>query len=283
MDNKPVDSRDFRRLLEFTDRFSHYQQIPPCALQCFPDDMREIYRTKQGNLDDRRYEWITANLHIENTTVADLGANLGYFTLRLASEFGAHVDAYEPLLEYGELIRWFSEMCDLDSKIRVHQTVVGRKEIDQLKKVELFLHLNVLHHAGVFFDQGIVNSTDDWTTYSNDHISQLSKVTKTLVIQVGNMWKGNVLFNSEESVPFITNMLIKNGWNVDKIGVISDFDSLVYETYEVDKSHLIPRVHIYRNEKSELVDYFIGGHQVASRESGLAQRPIFLCTSALVS
>ena len=51
MDEKPVGPRDFGRLLEFTNRFSHYQQIPPCALRYFPDDMKEIYRTKQGNLD----------------------------------------------------------------------------------------------------------------------------------------------------------------------------------------------------------------------------------------
>ena len=146
-----------------------------------------------------------------------------------------------------------------------------------MKNVDLTLHLNVLHHAGVFFDNEKVKTTSGWYDYSVEHLRLMSAISEKLVIQIGNMWNDQVLFDSKYSIDYICDLLGKGNWDVKKIGVITNFNDFSYDTYSVSDVDSIPRIAIWRNLSTGFVEYKHNDRIIAKLPSGNAQRPIFLC------
>jgi hypothetical protein len=269
---------DLKEALSFKGRFSHYQELPPCVL----NRLNEIallfeYQRAQLPLDSSRYSWIVSNLDTNNLNTIDIGANLGYFSIRLASEANANVHAYEALKEYAKSIELFSKVCDIEDKLKVTQQSLNLNDITNLKNVDLTLHLNVLHHAGVFFDNKKVKTTSDWYDYSVEHLRLMSAISEKLVIQIGNMWNDQVLFDSKYSIDYICDLLDKGNWDVKKIGIITNFNDFLYDTYSVSDVDSIPRIAIWRNLSTGFVEYKDNDRIIAELLSGNAQRPIFLC------
>ena len=91
----------------------------------------------------------------------------------------------------------------------------------------------MLHHAGVFFDNKKVKTTSDWCDYSVEHLRLISAISEKLVIQIGNMWNDQVLFDSKYSIDYIYDLLDKGNWDVKKIGIITNFNDFSYDTYSV--------------------------------------------------
>ena len=269
---------DLKATLSFKGRFSHYQELPPCVL----NRLNEItvpfeYQRAQLPLDSSRYSWIVSNLDTNTLNAIDIGANLGYFSIRLASETNINVHAYETLKEYAKSIELFSKVCDIEDKLKVTQQSLNLNEITNLKNVDLTLHLNVLHHAGVFFDNEKVKTTSDWYDYSVEHLRLMSAISEKIVIQIGNMWNDQVLFDSKYSIDYICDLLDKGNWDVKKIGIITNFNDFLYDTYSVSDVDSIPRIAIWRNLSTGFVEYMYNDRSIAELPSGNAQRPIFLC------
>ena len=270
--------KDLIDTLSFKGRFSHYQELPPCVLKRLVDfDSNINYKPAQLPLDSSRYSWIISNLNMKNLNVIDLGANLGYFSVRLASESNANVYAYETLYEYAKSIGVFSKVCGLSNNLKVIQESINLENINELQIVDATLHLNVLHHAGIFFDHEKVTNIDDWYSYAVEHLRSFSAKSEIMVIQIGNMWNDKVLFDSQYSVDYICELLNQSNWDVDKIGLINDFNDFSYETYSFSDIGLIPRIGIWRNPATGLVEYKENNVTIAELSSGNAQRPIFLC------
>ncbi|MFL2755934.1 MAG: hypothetical protein ACJ0BE_01575 [Dehalococcoidia bacterium] len=269
---------DLKDTLSFKGRFSHYQELPPCVLNRLNEiDLPFDYQRAQLPLDSSRYSWIISNVDTNNLNVIDIGANLGYFSIRLASEANANVHAYEALKEYAKSIELFSRVCDLEDKLKVTQQSINLNEILDFKNIDLTLHLNVLHHAGVFFDSERVKTTADWYDYAVDHLRLMSNISEKIVIQIGNMWNDQLLFDSKYSIDYICGLLAKGNWDVKKIGIITNFDDFSYDTYSVSDVDSIPRIAIWRNPSTGLVEYKDNDRIIAELPSGNAQRPIFLC------
>jgi len=260
-------------------RFGISSLRTPCVLDVIPKNFKIDYHPKQIALDEPRFNWIIQNVDVAGKRVFDLGASLGYFSLRLASEYDAHVYACEPISVYADLIQMFTKICRLEDRLQVKKNSITIDDLDSLPETDLFLHLNILHHAGVQYDQHRVNSIEDWRKYSQDYLQKLSEKTNVLLIQFANVWNDTVIFDSSETVPFTKELLSDSGWRVHTIGAISDFDSLTYETFAASDCDCIVRVAIMRNKETNLVDYTIEGKHVASFPTGLAQRPLWLCQS----
>ena len=73
------------RLRSSVGQFGFYQTLPPCVLDVIPKDFNLNYSPKQIPLDEARFNWMVQNIDVAGTHVFDLGANLGYFSLRLCS------------------------------------------------------------------------------------------------------------------------------------------------------------------------------------------------------
>jgi SAM-dependent methyltransferase len=107
-------------------------------------------KTKQGVREcESRYKAIRAEIKKSNFTLLDIGANLGYFGIRLASEFP---DSVVVLIEsdYGQPLKDIAEANALPNLI-VLNTRLDSEKIQRLADCEFFdyvLCLNVLHHIG---------------------------------------------------------------------------------------------------------------------------------------
>ena len=88
---------------------------------------------------------------------------------------------------------------------------------------------------------------------------------------------GKVLFDSQYSVDYICELLNQSNWDVDKIGLINNFNDFSYKTYSFSDIDLIPRIAIWRNPATGLVEYKENNVTIAELSSGNAQRPLFLC------
>jgi FkbM family methyltransferase len=73
----------------------------------------------------------------QNTTVIDIGANQGFFSLYAASK-GATVYAFEPCVDNFEILKWNVSTNRLEDKVKMFNAAVTHKE----GKVDLFVGLD---------------------------------------------------------------------------------------------------------------------------------------------
>ena len=60
-----------------------------------------------------------------------------------------------------------------DKKVKFHSTPIKLNDIAKLKKADLLIELNVLHHAGSFYDQRNVSSVGDWRKYAINRLLEI--------------------------------------------------------------------------------------------------------------
>ena len=141
------------------------------------------------------------------------------------------------------------------------------------------INLNILHHAGIFFDTKTYKNYNDWFDFVNEYLFKLHKKSKYLFFQVGNTANGEAIFNSDEVLKIMNTIFSKSGWEVIKIGIIEDLNKLEYKNYLNKNLDSIKLFKCIRNKKTNLVDYFYNRKFVKSLKSGFAQRPIWVCKS----
>jgi len=258
-------------------RFSNYQVIPGFIREMIPEIGNTGYQQRQICLDASRYRWLREQYKETGFKAVEIGANLGYFSLRLADDCGAEVTAYEPLSDYAEICRILSSVGKVKEKVSVINREVDFEGLLTLPFSDLMIHLNVLHHAGSSFDLNRVSKRQHWRSHAREYLRRLSEKTSFLFFQTGNMWNGEPLFPGADAVPFTAELLENSNWRVESIGVIDDLETLEYATFMVDEIGEIPRIYCRRNPGSNLVDYYLEGEVIGNFRTGLAQRPLWFC------
>lgn len=262
-----------------SDRFSNYQSFPEIVLKTIPK-LKEIkYKKGQIDLDQKRYNWLNKYLERNIKTALDIGANLGYFSIMLASRNNLVVDAYEPYLHYNSVLNELSKILNLEKTLNVYLNEIDLMKLDKIKNYDLVINLNVLHHAGIFFDTKKFKQFDNWFLYIKEYLTIICKKSKYLFFQVGNMARGSALFDSDNTIEIMQKIFNECGWKILKVGVISNLDTLDYETYELENLDSIKLFKCMRNTKTNLVDYYYDKKLIKSLKTGFAQRPLWLCMS----
>lgn len=93
--------------------------------------------------------------HLESSPPADildLGANLGYFSMRLADRFDAQVTAVESQ-QYARLVTVLVE--NGDDRVTPHNAHIGRQFLDALPHYDVILALSVLHHLDLPYGEAL--------------------------------------------------------------------------------------------------------------------------------
>jgi hypothetical protein len=269
---------DIKELLgERYGRFSHYQKLPPCVKHKAKNYISGIYTQSQVSLDDARYNWLLDQVQPKNMSVLEIGSNLGYFVLRLSSEFNAMVEAYEPVSSYAKVTSLMAQLCGVNKQVACNARGILKDELKTLSYSDLVVHLNVLHHAGVEYDQKLLLKVGGWENYTIDYLGLLRENSERLFFQTGNISSEGRLFPMEESISYMHSLFQKSGWQVKSVGLIEDFKEMKYRTYEnkdLDKIHMTK---CFRNSETGLVDYFRHEELCASLHTGLAARPIWYC------
>lgn len=258
----------------------NYQALPDFALDRLKQFQFGDYAQDQVSLDAPRFDWLGRHLDCSGKKVSEIGANLGYFCLRLAREHGAQAHAFEPIGEYARSIEILAALTGLDGQIVASAVPIGLSEIGDLPRGDLLICLNVLHHAGRSFATDEVRTPADWRNYARRYLTACRQAGEWLLFQTGNMQSGEPLFAGDEIVPFTRELLEDSGWQVNQLGLIIDFDELTYESFADTEIARAPVFHCRRNQDTGLVDYFHKGQCVASLMTGLAQRPLWLCRRA---
>ena len=172
--NKQIN--DLKKELEFCDfRFSNYQDIPSFVIKKIPELKQIKYIKNQIDLDLKRYKWLKENLPKKIKKVCEIGANMGYFSILLAKEFQVSVEAYESNRSYTNVCSILAKLVNLDKKLKFHNKSVNLNNINSLENYDLMINLNVLHHAGVFFDRKHINNKKDWMNYSISYLKKLGE------------------------------------------------------------------------------------------------------------
>ena len=266
------------QLGSFNELFSHYQQIPDFVFdKYFDENFEPEYEVKQLLLDAPRYKFLTSNLNCNNLSVVEIGSNLGYFCLSLAHDFDCRAKGFEPITNYQIAATLLAEICGLTELCRFSEKSISLADINYLPQADLYIELNVMHHAGVVFDKEYVENLKGWRNYTIAKLEAYRTKSKFLFFQTGNTANGNTLFPSSDAVTFTSEILQESGWEIQALGTIPDLSKLQYEKHNSKQLALGTTYVCSRNPTTNLVDYFFDGTLSASLITGLASRPIWLC------
>jgi hypothetical protein len=271
-----------RRLLgSEVGKFGHYQELPVAAIGRCPE-LAGIGYENRGHipLDGPRCRWLLDNIDVAGLSVVEVGANIGYFALSLADAGAERVRAYEPLPAFSEACALLTGLCGLEERLFSINAGLALDDVETLPETDLVIMLNVMHHAGTVFDQGAVAAGGGWQAYALDYLRRLAGRARRLFFQIGNTARGEALFPGRETLPYTHALLTAAGWRVDRVAVVDDFETLSLRTVDGDDIDALPRLWCHRNDDSGLVDYLDHTGVVASLATGMAQRPLWLCSRA---
>lgn len=255
-----------------------YQTLPPELLRCRPELKTASFSRR---LDSRRYDWFSSRVDFRNKRVVDIGANIGYFSFRLVSEFGATVTAYEPFPAHHETIQLIKSQLSIgDEQMLAINNGVTYESLADFPDADVVLLFNVLHHAGSDFDSSYVRKIDDWHGYAEKYLVQLLSKTEILIFQMGCSWGGNAgqLCDIKNAPYFVRELLLRSGWDVLHVGTVSNLFFPEYRDYPL------------KNIKKDENPLASGFHKVMAKtmrrtglmryDAGFMLRPIFICKRA---
>ena len=227
--------RELETLLRAEGKHALYQMLPPA----YPGP-RPVATEGMPRLDDRRFEYLRAHLPVSlaGERVVDIGANIGYFSFRLATELGASVVAYEPHAPHAKAMELIRAACRLEpGEFEVRNRGVALADVDEIPPARLVLLLNVLQHAGQDFDAREVPAIGRWREYAVEYLRRLRRRAQTLFFQLGYTWLGSrgKLCADEETIDFTLALVTDAGWRVASCGLIRDPERPVYEDYALDR------------------------------------------------
>ena len=261
-----------------TERFSSYQEIPDFILaELGIENSSNFYKKNQVDLDGERLEFLTRNLDCNNLSVIEIGSNMGYFCLTLSHKYGCNTTGFEPLSDYAHAANLMARVGKISKNCKFTDVAISLNDIKDLPSANLYMELNVLHHAGAVFDRKEVTNAGGWRNYACARLSAIRKKADKLLFQTGNVANGQSLFPTEDAVSYMKNLLEEAGWNVNKVGTIHDLEVLEYEDHATEMTKNAKTYTCLRNEKTGLVDFYCNEKLSNSLLTGLANRPIWLC------
>ncbi len=222
-------------LYEDGSKHSNYQNIPIFVQKEL--NYKELINEKWRG-DTARYKFIKDNLYLKDGyIVGDLGANIGFFSLSLAKEYPqVKFVAYEANQKHCQFIEEIKSYFKI-SNIFVENISINSTNIGSLPKHDVMFHLNVLHHAGFDFDNGVINNIREFSSYAISHLTTLLKAKNNKIyFQIGSNWGGNKdkpIVNTNDDISkvlYISNLCTKSGWTINKISfpTINKYGEIYY-------------------------------------------------------
>ena len=231
------------------------------------------------NLDKMRFDWIKKIIKPKNKIkkVTEIGSNLGYFCIKFNHYFGTRSIGYE----YEKItFKKANKLKKKNKDIKYINKELNLKNLGQIKKTDLLIHHNVLHHAGHMYDKKLINSKNDWFKYSVNYMRILSKKSKYLFFQSGNVNYNINYFQNDETFKVLPLILKKAGWRIIKIGNIDLVNkNIIYKTYNLKNILKIPKIKCFRDKKTNKVFYKKKDKIIFKYKTGFLQRPLFWCIS----
>ncbi len=263
----------------YNDQSKHarYQSIPAFVQEAlgYQEQLDDLWRS-----DKPRYRYLEDFLErISFTSVMDVGANTGYFSLSLAHRFPrVTVYAVEMHANHVQFMQLISRHFHLPN-LKIVQKPLLLENAEIFPSADVLLLFNVLHHAGVDFDQGAVTSPADFESYAVPYLSHLIRKFTYLVFQMGYNWGGDkrrpivAVDDDVQKARLSFRMLQAGGW----------------KTVEIAYPRLVKRRYVYFPASHDYLlslqnDHLPGIARYLStlpleEHSEFYRRPIFICRS----
>jgi len=215
-----LDLAELRQLYFDGTKHSVYQNVPAFVRDAIG---LQTHLDEKWRGDTARMENLLAAVNFQRVhSLADIGANIGFFALTLAhSHSHLQVTAYEANAHYCRFMQVITEAFGL-SRVSVKNATIDLQGISTVLPCDLALLFNVLHHAGVDFDRGRV-TPETFHSYATKYLSRLRSRCRRLVLQMGFNWGGDKqqplipLEDDAGKIVFLARMCREAGWTIRSV------------------------------------------------------------------
>jgi hypothetical protein len=265
-------------------KHSSYQTIPDFIAEAIGYQVK-IIQDWRG--DHVRLKYLEALIGPKNlTSWCDFGANTGFFSLTMAQ---AHADrrilAVEANRNHAEFIQIAKDAFGL-TNLDVLCDSINSDGLATLAGHDVILHLNVLHHAGREFDEGLVKDPNGFAEYALEYMGKLRDGTRYVALQVGsNLWgdKSKPIVDYQDDsgkLNFFSEILVRAGWVVKDVAyaAISGGGSIEYEPLP---SPFITRLNESAGHLPQRdIDKVLARFRLTMHKGEFYRRPLFFCSSS---
>ena len=206
-------------------KHANYQNIPEFVSRKlgYSEIINESWRG-----DTARYSYIKTLIPFSRIrTVADIGSNTGFFSLSLANEYKTtRVLAFDTNLQHIKFIQAIKQHFGMEN-IDTVAAGVDLASANGFPAHDAVLLLNVLHHAGVDFDEKEVRSEKEFSSYAVKYLGKIRSNVRYLIFQMGYNWGGNkqkplITGNSIAAMICLVAQFCKEaGWSFQRVGIFS--------------------------------------------------------------
>ena len=173
-----------KQLADFRQIFSNYQMLPSFITDTGISSRAELdYNVNQLPLDLPRYKFLTSQLSCSKFSVVEVGSNLGFFCLSLAKDYNCRAIGFEPISQYTKAATIMAEIGAINGLCEFSDKSVTLQDIKNLPTADLYIELNVMHHAGVVFDKAQLRNFGSWKDYAIARLSEYRNKSQMLLFQ----------------------------------------------------------------------------------------------------
>jgi len=268
-----------QRLYSDASKHARYQNIPKfvCDELGYKETIKEEWRG-----DTARYEYIRNTIDFSGKDIVDIGANTGFFTLSLAYEYKDSLfTAIEGNQNHSKFICMVIDGFGLKN-VQVNDYYVTYKNVGSIGSYDLALLFNVLHHAGVDFDNEYVSMPQKLENYIKKYVLQLRKCAAEVVFQMGYNWGGNKkkpvvpLEKDAEKVIYTGKIFTASGWVIKSIATAYKVEEKKKIVYKNIPSEIVEMLNKQENDRSILSIINENLYEEMNQLSEFYRRPIFI-------
>lgn len=274
--------QQLRQLYSDNSKHANYQNVPPFVRDAlgYQESIDESWRG-----DSARYTYLLQEMDLQpHQTVADIGANTGFFVLTLAhSHPECRFVAYESHPNHVAFIRLVADAFELDN-ITIQDKAVDLAAIDDLPTFDVLLHLNVMHHAGHDFDSRLVNAPHAMDQYAQAYLRKLAEKASMLVFQMGYNWGGDKSrpiidpHDQTEMVVWLCQLMDQTGWQIEELAFATrdEHSNIVYKNLPAGLIEIQQEL----SQDSMTLRQAIREYHLEQFKGEFYRRPMVICRSA---
>ena len=246
--------------------------------QKIPDFISGKKKNIKIDQDLMRLKWFLKHFKAKNANVLDIGSNFGFMCLNLSKVRKYICTGFESEKQVYKFSKKLKKKSKL-TNVFFYNKQFKFNNLDNLKKYDIIILLNVLHHAGHTYDKNKIKNSKNWVNYTINYLKKIREKSKYIFFQTGNVNFNSQYFNSKNTFKIIPQIMKKSGWKIKKIGVVENFNSKIfnYKTYNQSEIKNIPLITCRRNKKNNLVEYKLKNKIIFRYKTGFLQRPLWLC------
>jgi SAM-dependent methyltransferase len=232
-----VATTDLRALYDAHSKHSSYQLIHPSLLPLLGD----AAGLPAGKHEAQRQRWFERGVRFADASVLDIGANTGYFSFAALGQGARRVVSQEGNVRHAEFIEAAARRLGLAERLEARPSYFDFAAAPR-ERFDICLCLNVLHHLGDDFGDPAV-TIGEARHLMLAGINGLAASSKTLLLQLGFNWKGDVRFplfegGTKQAVIDFVRAGTASHWQIDEIVVVDT----VSRDYVPAEAHQLARV-----------------------------------------